>query len=183
MKPLPRKGELCSMRNFLIALILILPLEVCNAQSPSTKPVEPTKIDVAYLLDPATKELKELPYELQKGNGLKFFGTQYVVVSHSQSSFRVKAGDPTLFVFKSPIPERVCLYSFEVVNKKRQFAYATISGHFGATLIKGLPIEVSQFAGKIYKVVPASPLAPVSMRSELVAGFTRLELTNNSNAI
>jgi len=144
----------------LIALIFILPLGVGNAQSPAAKPVEPTAIGIVYCLDPTSQELRKLPDEQWKGDESGSYGTHYIGVSGSQSSFRVKAGDAILFVFKTGSPEKVSLYSFEVKKNKRRFAFEKVDRHLKGSSIKGLPVEVSQYGEKSYKLVPASPLIP-----------------------
>jgi hypothetical protein len=99
--------------------LFVLPLGLCKAQTAPAKPVEPTAIGVVYRLDPANQELKKLPDEQWKEDGGLYPGaTTYIAVPGSQSSFRVKAGVATVFVFKTGSPEKVSLYSFELKKNK-----------------------------------------------------------------
>jgi hypothetical protein len=73
----------------------------------------------------------------------------------------VKAGEKLEFLFKTGSPEQMSLYSFELKKNMRSFAYAR-ENNMGRIFeeIKGLPVEVSIYGERSYKLVPASPLAP-----------------------
>jgi hypothetical protein len=143
------------MRKLLIALLFAFPLSICNAQSTTVKPVEPTAIGVVFRLDPTTQELKRLPDEEWKKSSRFNVRVNFecVEVKGGSSSFRIKAKENTAFVFKTGSPEKVSLYPFILKSSKRSFDF-----NQGTKPIKGLPVEVSQFGEKSYKMIPVSPL-------------------------
>lgn len=108
------------MRNLVFALLLCLPLGICNAQTTTTKPAEPAAIGVVYHLDASSQELKKLPDEQWKELPGPWCCT--FEVAGENSSFRVKAGEKNEFVFKTGSPEKVALYRFIQKGKKRRFA-------------------------------------------------------------
>jgi len=150
------------LRNLGFGLLLVLPFGLCKAQTAPTKPVEPTAIGVVYRLDPTTQELKKLPDEPWKqvlGRNMLDVDIQ---ISGASSSFRMKAGEKSEFVFKTGNPEKVSLYSLVQRKNKREFQVEKQPSRFSPATepIKGLPIEVSQFGVSSYKLVPNSPLPP-----------------------
>jgi hypothetical protein len=82
------------MRNLFIAILFVLPVGLCTAQSAPAKPVEPTAIGVIYRLDPTTQELKKLPDEqwVEK-NGNMDPRKVFEEVKGGQSAFRIKNGE------------------------------------------------------------------------------------------
>ena len=145
------------MRKMLAVLLLVLPMGLCKAQTAVAKPVEPTAIGVVYHLDPVTQELKKLPDEQWKENSRFSVTVNFsdVEVKGASSSFRMRANENIDFVFKTGSPEKVSLYRFVQKGKKRYFDF-----NQGPKPIKGLPVEVSTYGERSYKLVPASPLAP-----------------------
>jgi hypothetical protein len=83
------------MRNLVFVLLLIFSLGICNAQSATTKPVEPTAIGVVFRLDPSTQGFKPLPEEHWKAKGKAGWSTVtgIIVISGDSSAFRIKAGE------------------------------------------------------------------------------------------
>ena len=148
-----------SLRNLVFVLLLLMPFGLSKAQTAPAKPVEPTAIGVVYRLAPSTQELKPLPDENWKAetrSGLNL--TRSVAVNGISSSFRVKANEPIEFIFKTGSPEKVSLYHFVPKGRNRRFDFS--KGVANPEPIKGLPIEVSTYGERSYKLVPASPLAP-----------------------
>lgn len=115
-----------SLRNLVFASLFALPLGLCAAQSTPTKPVEPTSVGVIYRLDPSTAELKPLPDEAWKqSQHIAGFNTlnQCAEVKGERSSFRIRANENIVFVFKTGSPEKVSLYRFVQKGKNRRFDY------------------------------------------------------------
>ncbi|MGD0800467.1 MAG: hypothetical protein ABR906_04045 [Terracidiphilus sp.] len=151
------------MRKVLVALLFVLPIGLCHAQSAPARPAEPTAIGVVYRLDPATQELKRLPdEEWKESQGARNPGDLYVVVTGGQSTFRIKAGDKIEFVFNTGSPEKVSLYGFIQKKSERRFEFQKqpSTWKMEVAIVKGLTIDVSKFGESSYKLVPASPLAP-----------------------
>ncbi len=147
------------MRNLIVALLLILPLGLCKAQTAPAKPVEPTAIGIVYRLDPTSQEFKKLPDEQwAEKNGNRDPRKVFVEVKGEQSTYRIKAGEVSEFVFKTGSPEKVSLYLFDRKKNKREVQTMKLDVRGGGQLIKGLPVEVSQFGESSFKLVPASPL-------------------------
>lgn len=146
------------MRNLFAVILFLLPLGFCFAQVAPTTPVEPKAIGVVYRFSPSGQELLRLPVEQSKERGTnprKLF----VEVQGLQSSFRIRAGESTEFVFSTGNPEKVSLYRFDQKKNKRQVQTLAIDRH-GLQLLKGLPVEVSKHGESSYKLVPGAPLAP-----------------------
>jgi hypothetical protein len=148
-----------SLRNLVFVSLFVLPLCLCKAQTAPAKPVEPTAIGVVYHLDSTSQELKPLPDEQWKQT---YHGSDpcytSIEVSGVRSSFRLKVDDKLEFVFKTGSPEKVSLYHFDVNKKRRRFDFDM--GRPGSHPIKGLPVEVSAFGEKSYRLLPKSPLDP-----------------------
>jgi len=149
------------MRNMFAVLFFILPLSFCAAQQTPAVPVEPKAIGVVYRLNPSNQELIRLPdEEYQERGGARDPRKIFVEVKGAQSSFRIKAGESTEFVFNTGNPEKVSLYPFEQKKNKRQVQTVMLDIRGGGKLLKGLPAEVSKHGQSSYKLVPASPLTP-----------------------
>ena len=148
--------------------MLVLPLGLCKAQSAPAKPIEPTAIGVVYHLDPTSQELKPLPDEQWRkgtsGNTSPWHPNPdylLLVISGASSSFRIRVDERAEFVFKTGSPEQVSLYRLGQKDSKRQLAYAKPNNRGGIREpVKGLPVEVSTYGERSYKLVPASPLTP-----------------------
>jgi len=161
---MPGQGELCSMRKMLAVLLLVLPLSLSKAQTAPAMPVEPTAIGIVYHLDPTTQELRPLPDEPWKEHLRQQhpFGATFirsVEISGGRSSFRLKATEKDDFVFKTGSPEQVALYLTQQVKKKRSFDFKKEAGP-DKQPIKGIPVEVSTYGERSYKLIPSAPLAP-----------------------
>lgn len=149
------------MRNVFAVLFLFLSLSFCVAQQAPATPVEPKAIGVVYRLSPSTQELVRLPVEdAQEQGGARDPRKIYVEVKGQQSSFRIKTGESTEFVFNTGNPEKVSIYLFEQKKNKRQVQTMMLDIRGGGKLLKGLPAEVSKYGESSYKLVPASPLTP-----------------------
>jgi hypothetical protein len=149
------------MRNLAFVLMLVLTFGICNAQSATTKPVEPAAIGVVFRLDTSTQELKVLPDEQWKENKSNFLGNNdSVEVPGCCSSFVIKAGETIEFVFKTGSPEKVSLYRFIKEKHKRHFQFVDISTFGSVRPMKGLAVEVTKFGDSSYKLVPTNPLYP-----------------------
>jgi hypothetical protein len=149
------------MRYISAVLLFILPLSFCVAQQSPATPVEPKAIGIVYRLSPSSQELIRLPDEQsQERGGARDPRKIFVEVQGAQSSFRIKAGENTEFVFNTGNPEKVSLYLFEQKKKKRQVQTMMLDVRGGGKLLKGLPAEVSRHGESSYKLVPASPLTP-----------------------
>jgi hypothetical protein len=116
---------------------------------------------VVYRVDPTTQELKPLPDEKWK-IGSHCLGAIFtlhcystVEVQKRSSSFRIKGAENIEVAFKAGSPERVSLYRFTANGKKREFDFED-----NKKPIKGLPVEVTTFGERSYKLVPGFPLAP-----------------------
>jgi hypothetical protein len=151
-----------SLRNLLVFSLLVLPFGLCNSQTTPAKPIEPTAIGVIYHLDPVNQELKKLPDEQWKQVLGRNMLDIVIQVPGVGSSFHVKAGERSEFVFKTGSPEKVSLYSLVQKKNKREFQIQKQPSRFNPATepIKGLSIEVSKFGESSYMLVPASPLAP-----------------------
>jgi hypothetical protein len=150
------------MRHFALALLLLLPISLCKAQSADAKPVEPKTIGVVYRLDLTSQELKPLLSEPWKQGKKGCGGTNFcftVDLSGDHSAFRLKTGDTFEFVFKAGSPEKVSLYLFKVKKNNRWFDFEKW-GQGRNEPIKGLPVEITQYGTSSYKLVPTSPLTP-----------------------
>jgi hypothetical protein len=149
------------MRNIFAFLLFILPLSFCVAQLAPATPVEPKAIGIVYRLSPSSQELIRLPDEQsQEKSGSRDPRKIFMEVPGAQSSFRIKAGEKTEFVFNTGNPEKVSLYLFEQKKNKRQVQTMMLDIRGGGKLLKGLPAEVSKNGESSFKLVPASPLTP-----------------------
>jgi hypothetical protein len=151
------------MRTLLIAYLFVLPIGLCNAQSAPVKPIEPASIGIVYRIDPSSQELKPLPDEQWKETGRLVWPVaayQSVVVAHPQSTFRIKAGETIEFTFKTGSPEKVSLYRFERKGKKREFDYYREGSTSGNKVLKGLPVDVTTYGERSYKLTPGTALTP-----------------------
>ena len=161
------------MRSLSVILLIGLSLGICNAQTPSAKPVEPVAIGVIFHLDSAKQELKPLPFEKWKSKVQSagfFTNATFITVSGEHSSFRLKANKKAEFVFITGSPEKVALYRFgpdgktrmqyRIVSKDRWFIVEKNSSLDGTEPINGLPEEITKYGESSYMLVPASPLAP-----------------------
>jgi len=149
------------MRYMFAASFFILSLSFCMGQQAPATPVEPKAIGVVYRLSPSSQELIRLPdEESQEKRGSRDPRKIFVELKGAQSSFRIKAGENTEFVFNTGNPEKVSLYLFEQKKDKRQVQTVMLDVRGGGKLLKGLPAEVSKYGESSYKLVPASPLTP-----------------------
>ncbi len=149
------------MRNMYAVLFFVLSFSFCVAQQAPVAPVEPKAIGVVYRLNPSSQELTRLPdEESQERGGSRDPRKIFVEVKGAQSSFRIKAGESTEFVFNTGNPEKVSLYLFEQKKNKRQVQTMMLDVRGGGKLLKGLPAEVSKHGESSYKLVPTSPLTP-----------------------
>jgi hypothetical protein len=149
------------MRNLVFALMLVLSLNVCSAQSAPGKPVEPTAIGVAFRLVPSSQELKPLPDEQWKAKGKVGWVTVTgnIIISRNSSSFRIKAGEKTEFVFISGTPENARLYRFDQKKDERQLELVKRKGREQETF-QGIPFELTKFGESSYKLAPKTALEP-----------------------
>lgn len=149
------------MRNLVFVLLLALSLDVCNAQSPLGKPVEPTAIGVVFRLDPSSQELKPLPDEQWKSKGKTGWVTVtgVIIISGSSAAFRIKAGEKAEFVFVSGNPENARLYHFDQKSNERQLELVKRKGRTQETF-QGIPFDLTKFGGSSYKLAPKAPLEP-----------------------
>lgn len=151
-----------------ISMVLFLgicSLGVCAGQTATSNPLEPQAIGKVYFIDPSTQTLKALPDEQFKDEfrGNHAMATKLIAflrVAGLRSSFRIKAGVKTEFVFKVGNPESVALYAMQQKKNDREADYATIDGRYNREQIRGLAAEVTQFEQSAYKLVPSAPLAP-----------------------
>jgi hypothetical protein len=84
----------------------------------------------------------------------------YAEVKRERSSFRILANENIVFVFKTGSPEKVSLYRFVQKGKNRRFDYESYNVRHGEGPIKGLPVEVTTYGERSYKLFPSSALAP-----------------------
>jgi hypothetical protein len=81
-------------------------------------------------------------------------------VKGERSSLRIRANENIVFVFKTGSPEKVSLYRFLQKGKNRRFDYESHNQRHGEGPIKGLPVEVTTYGERSYKLVSSSALAP-----------------------
>ncbi|MGA3159666.1 MAG: hypothetical protein ABSC77_00500 [Terracidiphilus sp.] len=151
------------MRNLVFVLLLVLSLGICSAQTTSTKPVEPAAIGVIFRLDPSTQGFKPLPNEQWKAKGKAGWttATGFLIVSGESSTFRIKAGESTEFVFILGNPESVSIYRFDQKKNERQFEMVKLrSNGRERENIPGIPTDLTKYGDTSYKLVPKSPLTP-----------------------
>jgi len=149
------------MRDMLAVFLFLLPLNFCVAQVVPGTPVEPKAIGVVYRLNSSSQQLNPLPDEQsQEKTGNRDPRKIFVEVQGAQSSFRIKAGENTEFVFSTGNPEKVSLYRFEQKKNKREVQTVMLDIRGGGKLLKGLPAEVSRHGESSYKLVPSAPLTP-----------------------
>jgi hypothetical protein len=143
-----------------LALLLTLSLGSCGAQSAAVKPVEPAAIGEAFRLDPSNQALVPLPDEQWKAKGkIGWIGSTGIIeLSGDRSTFRIKAGETTEFVFKTEHVESVRIYPFTPKKNQREYALVVFKGRSRETL-RGVPVEITKFGDSSYKLAPKSPLA------------------------
>jgi ABC-type microcin C transport system permease subunit YejB len=147
------------MHHIFAVLLFLLPLNFCVAQVAPGTPVEPKAIGIVYRLSPSGQELIRIPDEqAQEKAGSRDPRKIFVEVQGAQSSFRIKAGESTEFVFSTGNPEKVSLYRFEQKKNKRQVQTMMLDIRGGGKLLKGLSAEVSKHGESSYKLVPSAPL-------------------------
>jgi hypothetical protein len=154
-------GDPRGMRAVILMMSLVVSFAGCLAQSPDSKPAEPTVIGDVFLLDSASQTLKPLPAETWEEAPIRTgfrHGGFFIQMTGDRSSCRIKAGTNPEFVFKIGRPENVVLYTFSIKKNKRLAEYA--DGDWGTRHIPGLPAEVTQFGQSSFKLVPKSALAP-----------------------
>lgn len=151
------------MRTVIFAMSLVVSFAVCLAQSPDTKPTEPTVIGDVFVLDTESQTLKPLPAETWEDVPKKTsfgHGGFFVQISGDHSPYRIKAGTNPEFVFKTGKPEDVSLYLFTLKKNKRFTEYAELLANYGTRPIPGLAAEISQFGQSSFKLIPKTALAP-----------------------
>jgi hypothetical protein len=160
----PAKGVPEFMRNLVLALLVILSLGTCGAQSVTVKPVEPAAIGEVNLLDSSGQTLKPLPDEQWKAKGKPGWSTVIgsIQISGERSSFRVMANEKAEFVFKTGSPEVIRLYPFIQKKNLRYCDLVTLKGvrTKEREIYQGIPVEITKFGESSYKLVPKSPLGP-----------------------
>src|SRR5271169_6986975 len=110
------------MRTVIFVMSLVVSFVVCSAQSPDSKPTEPTVIGDVFVLDSASQTLRPLPAETWEDVPKKTSFTHggfFVQISSDHSPYRIKAGTNPEFVFKTGKPEDVSLYLFTLKKNKR----------------------------------------------------------------
>ena len=145
-----------------LGLLVVLSLSSCEAQSASSKPLEPTSIGVVFFLNSSSQTLKPLQDEAWKAQGNGFFtATGSIQVSGESSSVRIAASDKTEFVFNIEHPQNARLYRFTQKKHQRYFEIVKIS-HGGRTRenLPGIPVDITKFGESSYRLVPQSPLSP-----------------------
>jgi hypothetical protein len=153
--------EVSIMRNLVFALLLVLSLDVCDAQSAPGKPVEPAAIGVVYRLDPSSQQLKPLPDEQWKSKGKTGWVTVsgILIISGHSATFRIKTGEKAEFVFISGTPENARLYRFDQKTNERQLELVKRKGRTQETF-QGVPFELTKFGASSYELAPKTPLEP-----------------------
>jgi len=151
------------MRNLFLAAFTALSVLICNAQAADDKPIEPIIVGQAYLLDSAAHGLNPLPEEKWKeatvltGGVSSPSSVSVVRIPGERSSFRVKAGTKTEFVFKIASPGDVSLYEFSG-KRNREASYERLNPVQGTIQrIPGMPAQTTPY-GQSYKLVPTVPL-------------------------
>ena len=86
-------------------------------------------------------------------------GGYFIQMSGDHSSYRIKAGAITEFVFKIGSPESVALYAFSSKKNKRFTEYSELLSSMGRRPIPGIPAEVVAYGQSSFKLVPKTPLA------------------------
>lgn len=149
------------MRNLVFVLLVVLSLGICNAQSATAKPQEPAAIGVVFRLDPSSQELKPLPDEQWKVKGKAGWTTVtgILIIPGNSSTFRIKAGEKTEFIFISGTAERTRLYRFDQKNSERQLELVKRKGREQETF-QGVPFVLTKYGESSYKLVPKTPLEP-----------------------
>lgn len=150
------------MRKLLLPVLTALSVLICNAQAADDKPIEPIIIGQVYLLDASVHGLNPLPEEKWKEATVLTGGNSpstvsIVRIAGARSSFRLKAGSKTEFVFKIASPDNISLYELSG-KRNREAAYEKINPMQGTLQrILGMPAQTTPY-GLSYRLVPSVPL-------------------------
>jgi hypothetical protein len=145
------------------AILIVLSLSTCAAQTATDKTPEPESIGVFFYLDSSTQTLKRLPKEDWKRHskaGWSSVATD-LKLDGTSSSFRIPAGAKDIFIFRASedSAEKAKLYRFTVKGDRREFE----QGKWKRRDYKpnpGEPVDISKFGESSYKIVPEAPLEP-----------------------
>ena len=151
------------MRMPKLAVIILLAVGVCAAQTAATNPPEPETIGMFFYLDSASQTLKRLPVEEYKRHRSSGFATisDSVKVSGPGSTFQVAADDKTTFVFKVFKDEdagKARLFQFTVKNGEREYELGKWKRR-DYTPNPGIAVNVAKFGQSSYKITTETPLA------------------------
>jgi hypothetical protein len=145
------------------AIVIVLSLSTCAAQTPTSKPAEPESIGVFFYLDPATQTLQRLPKEDWKRHSKQGWTTitTDMKLEGTSSSFHISSGDKAAFIFRASedSAEKAKLYRFEIKGGQREYVQGKLKKR-DFIPNPGVGVEITKFGESSYKIVPEARLEP-----------------------